>query len=75
MKHGSLNEIDTHEDALNYLSIFQRGTWNVDLPSYFRTTIDHILIPKDKYLIKNIELKDLSGSDHICVLAELSLKK
>lgn len=74
MRHGSLNEIDTHEDALNYLSIFQRGTWNIDLPSCFRTTIDHILIPKDKYLVKNIELKDLSGSDHICVFAELALK-
>lgn len=52
LKHGALNDITTHEDALNYLSWFKRGTWPDELPAYFCIPIDHILLPKDKYTVK-----------------------
>ena len=75
LRHGDLNHIDTHEDALSYLSGFERGTWKTDLPVCFRTAIDHILLPKDKYSVKNIEVIDLSGSDHAAVFAEIAVRK
>ncbi|WP_314024029.1 endonuclease/exonuclease/phosphatase family protein [Filifactor alocis] len=71
MRHGALNDIITHEDVLNSLSIYNRGTWNVKLPYFFRTSIDHILIPKNQYLVKNIEVKNLYNSDHMAIFAEI----
>lgn len=75
MRHGVLSKIDTHEDVLDYVSPLERGTWNTSLPACFRTTIDHILIPKNQYAVKKVEVKDIGNSDHMCVVAELALKK
>ena len=36
------------------LSKSSNGTWNRSIPSLFRTAIDYILIPNDKYIVKNI---------------------
>lgn len=73
LRHGDLNNIDTHEDALIYLPRFERGTWKTDLPVCFRTAIDHILLPKEKYRVKNIEVIDLPGSDHAAIFTEIIL--
>ena len=51
--------------------IREHGTWNIDIPSPFRTRIDHILIPNNKYGVKSIELKAHSNSDHLCVFTEI----
>lgn len=71
MKHGSLNNIKTHIDVLEYAPKFNSGTWNINIPSPFRTRIDHILIPNSKYSVKSIENKAYSNSDHLCVFAEI----
>lgn len=74
MRHGTMNELTTYEDALSYLPKFSRGTWHTQLPSYFRTTIDHVLIPKDKYVVQAIQTMDFNASDHACVFVILAKK-
>lgn len=74
MRHGAMNELGTYEDALSYLPKFSRGTWHTQLPSYFRTTIDHVLIPKDKYVVQAIQTMDFNASDHTCVFVILAKK-
>lgn len=71
MKHGSLNNIKTHVDVLEHAPKFNSGTWNINIPLPFRTRIDHILIPNNKYSVKSIEIKAYSNSDHLCVFAEI----
>lgn len=71
LRHGSLNSISTHNDAVEYLSVFTRGTWPAKLPTCFRASIDHVLLPKGKYCLKNIEIRSLSGSDHAAVFVEI----
>ena len=71
MKHGGLNNIKTHVDVLEDAPKFNSGTWNINIPSPFRTRIDHILIPKNKYRVKSIELMAYSNSDHLCVFTEI----
>lgn len=44
IRHGSLNNIKTHLAVLEYVSKFNSGTWNTNIPSIFRIRIDHILI-------------------------------
>lgn len=75
LRHGAMNDITTHEDALNYLSWFKRGTWSAELPSYFCTPIDHILLPKDQYTIKKVDIVNLGGSDHKAIFAEVTKEK
>lgn len=70
LRHGSLNLIADHYDALETLSVFKRGTWPVKLPALFRASIDHILLP-ECYSVKNAETRSLSGSDHAAIFAEL----
>ena len=71
MKHGSLNEIKRHIDVLEYAPKFNSGTWNINIPSIFRTRIDHILIPTNKYKVKRLEIKNYPNSDHLCVFTEI----
>lgn len=71
MKHGSLNMINTHIDVLQYAPKFNSGTWNINIPSVFRTRIDHILIPNNKYSVKKVEVKSYHNSDHLCIFAEI----
>lgn len=52
LRHGALNHITTHEDVLDYLSRFRRGTWHSRLPIWMSTSIDHVLIPKDTCRVK-----------------------
>lgn len=75
MRHGALNKIKTHIDALEYAPKFSTGTWHRSVPSIFRTTIDHILIPSNKYIVKSIETKEYNNSDHLCIFAIISEKK
>lgn len=74
MRHGKLNEIESHVDILEYIPTHERGTWHVNLPEIFRTPIDHILIPKDKYSVKSVEIRDLQNSDHVAIFAEIIRK-
>lgn len=71
MRHGSLNHIKTHEDVLAYAPKFHSGTWNTNIPSFFRTGIDHILIPKNQYQVKSVNIETYHNSDHLCVFAEI----
>lgn len=72
-RHGLLSKIDTHEDVLAYLPFYKRGSWPVILPKPLRTSIDHILIPKGKYVVDSSKIYDLAGSDHAGVFTEISL--
>ena len=56
------------------LSKSSNGTWNRSIPSLFRTAIDYILIPNDKYIVKNIGIKEYDNSDHLCIFTERMLK-
>ena len=67
MKHGYLNDINTHMDVLEYASKNNTGTWHRDIPAIFRTTIDHVLIPNNTYSVKSVETKNYTNSDHLCV--------
>lgn len=71
MKHGNLNNIKTHIDILEYAAKLNSGTWNTKIPSIFRVRIDHILIPRNKYNVKSVEIKKYPNSDHLCVFAEI----
>lgn len=71
MKHGNLNNIKSHIDILGYAGQFNSGTWSTSIPSIFRSRIDHILIPKDKYNVRSIEIKKYNNSDHSCVFSEI----
>lgn len=71
-RHGALNLIASHEDAVSYLPSFHRGTWGMFLPKPFRTTIDHIFIPKNKYTVKNIALVEFNAPDHVGIFLELN---
>lgn len=53
------------------LSKSSNGTWNRSIPSLFRTAIDYILIPNDKYIVKNIRIKEYDNSDHLCIFTEI----
>lgn len=75
MRHGAMNDINTHEDILNYAPVMKRGTWNKDMPDFFKTTIDHILVPVNQYSVKKVEIKDLENSDHMCIFAEIQKNK
>lgn len=72
LKHTSLNKIIRHEDALSAESIFKRGTWPSNLPLALRANIDHILLPKDKYKVLDINIKDLENSDHCAIFLEIN---
>lgn len=74
MRHGKLNEIESHVDILEYLPTYERGTWHASLPQFFRTPIDHILLPKDKYSVKNVQVRNLDNSDHAAIFAEIIRK-
>jgi len=71
MKHGNLNDIKTHIDALEYASKFNSGTWNRNILSFFRSRIDHILIPIDKYCVKSVDIQNYKNSDHLCIYTEI----
>ena len=70
MRHGPLNTITTHYDALETLSPFQRGTWPAKLPAVFRSSIDHILLP-DACSVKSVETRKMDSSDHAAIFSEL----
>jgi hypothetical protein len=71
MRHGAMNAVNNHDDVLNYMSSIHRGTWSVSIPRIFRTPIDHILLPLNKYSVENVEIVDLKTSDHLAVFAEI----
>lgn len=72
LRHGALNNITTHEDVLDYSSVFKRGTWHSHMPMWISTPIDHILIPKDTYCVKKVDILNLGESDHRAIFVEIS---
>lgn len=71
LKHGPISQMDTHEDALSFLSVFERGTWPARFPSYFRSSIDHILLPKGEYCVLDVKIIGSSESDHCAIFAQI----
>lgn len=72
MRHGALAKISSHRDALNVLPPFERGTWNSQSPKLFNATIDHILLPKNHYYVKNLDIVSFQNSDHRCIFTEIT---
>ena len=67
MRHGALAKISSHRDALNVLPPFERGTWNSQSPKLFNATVDHILLPKNHYYVKDLDIVSFQNSDHRCI--------
>lgn len=72
MRHGALAKISSHRDALNALPPFERGTWNSQSPKLFNATIDHILLPKNHYYVKDLNIISFRNSDHRCIFTEIT---
>ncbi|CAG5447931.1 endonuclease/exonuclease/phosphatase family [Streptococcus pneumoniae] len=72
MRHGALAKISSHRDALNVLPPFERGTWNSQSPKLFNATIDHILLPKNHYYVKDLDIVSFQNSDHRCIFTEIT---
>lgn len=70
LRHGSLNNITQHYDALESISPVKRGTWPAKFPPSFRSSIDHVLLP-DSCSVKSAEVKTLNGSDHAAIFLDL----
>lgn len=68
MRHGALAKISSHRDALNVLPPFERGTWNSQSPKLFNATVDHILLPKNHYYVKDLDIVSFQNSDHRCIV-------
>lgn len=69
MRHGSLSTIKSHKDVLNALPFWKRGTWHTQIPWFIRSSIDHILVPRD-YQVKSVAVMDLGESDHCAICVE-----
>ena len=72
MRHGALAKISSHRDALNVLPPFERGTWNSQSPKLFNATINHILLPKNHYYVKDLDIVSFQNSDHRCIFTEIT---
>lgn len=72
MRHGALAKISSHRDALNALPPFERGTWNSQSPKLFNATIDHILLPKNHYYVRDLDIVSFQNSDHRCIFTEIT---
>ena len=72
MRHGALAKISSHRDALNVLPPFERGTWNSQSPKLFNATIDHILLPKNHYYVRDLDIVSFQNSDHRCIFTEIT---
>lgn len=72
MHHGALAKISSHRDALNVLPPFERGTWSSQIPKLFNATIDHILLPKNQYYVKDLDIVSFQNSDHRCIFTEIT---
>lgn len=72
MRHGALAKIRSHKDALNVLPPFERGTWNSQSPKLFNATVDHILLPKNHYYVKDLDIVSFQNSDHRCIFTEIT---
>ena len=75
LRHGYMSSLENYVDALSSNSILERGTWPRKLPKVLRSSIDHILLPKDKYAVKSVEVVDLNGSDHAAIFSEIGIIK
>lgn len=74
LKHGTLNNIEGYVDVLSSLNGLNNGTWKADFPQYFKTCIDHILIP-DNSNIKEVKLHKLGISDHMATFAIIEIEQ
>lgn len=72
MRHGALAKISSHRDALNVLPPFERGTWNSQSLKLFNATVDHILLPKNHYYVKDLDIVSFQNSDHRCIFTEIT---
>lgn len=72
MRHGALAKINSHRDALNVLPPFERGTWSSQIPKLFNATIDHILLPKNQYYVKDLDIVSFQNSDHRCIFTKIT---
>lgn len=75
MKHGPLGRMASHQDVLCHLPFYTRGTWPVKLPPLLRSSIDHILLPAERFDVLQVEIVDLPGSDHAAIFVEIAVKQ
>lgn len=69
MHHGSLAYLDSYQDTLSFLPFAENGTWHQKMYPIFQTTIDHVLVPKQKTTILDVRTKRFRSSDHICTIS------
>lgn len=74
LRHSYMNNLDGYFDSVSYLDNYSRGTWPQNIPSYLKSSIDHILAKKDKYFVKFTEIVNINGSDHSAIFSILGIK-
>ncbi len=75
MRHGDLSAITSHADAVGSIPGVTRGTWPLSAPQFLRSSIDHVLVPRETYAVHESRIVDISGSDHAAVVTKLSARR
>lgn len=65
LRHGALAQVRHHADALSVCRLGDRGSWPSSSPALFRSSIDHILLPYDRYIICSSSILTGGSSDHL----------
>lgn len=72
LRHGGMASLTRHGDALLSAPLLRRGTWPTSAPPSLRSSIDHILVPVNRYGVVDARVVDIAGSDHAAVVATLT---
>lgn len=72
LRHGRMASLTGHGDVLLDAALLERGTWPTDAPPALRSSIDHILVPVERYGVAVARVVDIAGSDHAAVVATLT---
>lgn len=62
----------TLSSASNKTKTLKLVTWNSQSPKLFNATIDHILLPKNHYYVKDLDIVSFQNSDHRCIFTEIT---
>lgn len=75
LRHASLNQVSQHIDSTQGLNPWERGTWPLKFPQWARTSIDHVYLPQQQYIVNSIRTDDFSESDHVALFIEISANR
>ncbi len=75
LRHGKLGDVTTHVDVLSTVPVTRRGTWPVTAPQILRSSIDHILVPRNSYAVSDSRVIDIPGSDHAAIVTTILLEE